>query len=185
MTDPRPDARAQAGVIRDSRDDDLPSVHALYAHHVRHGTASVELEPPTPAELARRRAAVLADRHPWLVAEDEGGRVLGYAYAGAFRPRPAYRHTVEDSIYLAPDAIGRGIGKDLLRALLVRCEAQGARQMVAVIGDSANAASIALHAACGFRMAGLVRSAGWKFGRWLDVVMMQRELGPGDRGPPG
>jgi L-amino acid N-acyltransferase YncA len=184
MTDVLIPSRVQACVVRDSREDDLPSVHALYAHHVRHGTASFELEPPTPAELARRRAAVLADCYPWLVAEGEDGRVLGYAYASPFRPRPAYRHTAEDSIYVAPGAIGTGVGKRLLLALLDRCEARGCRQMVAVIGDSANAASIALHAACGFRMAGLVRSAGWKFGRWLDMVMMQRELGEGDRGPP-
>jgi len=169
--------------IRDSRDTDLQAIQAIYAHHVRHGTASFELEPPDLDEFRRRRAEVLRGGFPYLVAESADG-VLGYAYASPFRTRPAYRFTVEDSIYVDRDAIGRGVGRALLAGLIVRCEAGGWRQMVAVIGDSANVASIGLHAACGFRFAGVMRASGWKFGRWLDTVLMQRELGEGFAGPP-
>lgn len=164
--------------LRPGADADLGAITAIYAHHVRHGTSTFELEAPDAAEMARRRAEVLGRGLPWLVAEADG-RVLGYAYAGPFRPRPAYRFSVEDSIYLAPDAGGRGIGRLLLAELVARCEAAGARQMLAVIGDAANTASIGVHRALGFEPAGVLKAAGWKFGRWLDVVLMQRALGSG------
>jgi L-amino acid N-acyltransferase YncA len=172
-----------APTLRDSRDDDVPAIQAIYAHHVRHGTGSFELEPPTVDEMRGRRADVLKNGFPWLVAEADG-RVLGYAYANFFRMRPAYRFTVENSIYIAHDARGRGIGRALLGELVARCERAGCRQMLAIIGDSANTGSIALHAGGGFRFAGTMRSSGWKFDRWLDTVIMQRDLGPGDREPP-
>ena len=165
-------------LIRTSRDADVPAITAIYSVAVRTGTASFELEPPDETEIARRRAAVMGANLPWLSAERDG-RVLGYAYAGPFRPRPAYRFAVENSIYVDAAAQGQGIGVLLLAELIARCEAWGARQMVAVIGDSANAPSIALHAKLGFRHAGRVEQVGWKFGRWLDVVFMQRVLGHG------
>lgn len=168
----------QALLIRPSAESDVAAITTIYAQAVRTGTASFELEPPDDAEMARRRAAVLNSGLPWLVAE-RGGTVLGYAYAGPFRPRPAYRFCVENSIYVDAGARGRGIGALLLAELVARCEARGARQMVAVIGDSANKGSIAVHAALGFRHAGQVAQVGWKFGRWLDVVFMQRALGAG------
>lgn len=149
---------------------------------MRTGTASFELEPPDITEIARRRHAVLASGLPWLTAE-RAGRVVGYAYAGPFRPRPAYRFCVENSIYVDAAARGQGVGALLLAELIARCEAWGARQMVAVIGDSANAGSIGVHRAAGFRHAGCVEQVGWKFGRWLDVVFMQRALGPGGSAP--
>jgi L-amino acid N-acyltransferase YncA len=170
-------------VIRDSRHEDLARIQAIYAHHVQQGTGSFELEAPSLQEMDARRADVLANGFPWLVAEIDG-TVAGYAYANFFRTRPAYRFTVEDSIYIDPQAIGKGIGRRLLDALLARCEAAGCRQMIAVIGDSANVASIALHAAGGFRFAGTMRATGWKFNRWLDTVIMQRELGDCDRRAP-
>jgi phosphinothricin acetyltransferase len=170
-------------LIRDSRDDDLPEIQAVYAHHVLHGTGTFELEPPSVEDMRARRADVLKNGFPWLVAES-GGRLLGYAYANWFRTRPAYRFTVEDSIYVAHDARGRGIGRALLETLAARCESAGCRQLLAIIGDSANTGSIALHARCGFRAAGTMRATGWKHGRWLDTVIMQRELGASDREPP-
>ena len=170
-------------ILRDSRDSDLPALQAIYAHHVRTGTGSFELDPPSVTVMGERRADVLANGFPYLVAEHEGA-VVGYAYANFFRTRPAYRFTVENSIYIEAGQRGRGIGKTLLRALIERCEAQGIRQMLAVIGDSANTGSIALHASCGFRFAGTLRASGWKFDRWLDTVLMQRELGQADRTPP-
>lgn len=163
-------------LVRPSTSADVAAIHDIYAHAVRHGTGTFELEVPAADEMARRRADVLARGLPWLVAEQDGA-VLGYAYAGAFRPRPAYRFSVEDSIYLRPDVQGQGIGRLLLAELLTRCQAAGARQMLAVIGDSANHGSTALHAALGFEHCGLLRAVGWKFGRWLDVVLMQRPLG--------
>lgn len=164
--------------LRDSREDDLPALAAIYGHHVLHGTGTFELDAPDAAEMARRRAEVLGRGLPWLVAERDG-RVLGYAYANYFRPRMAYRFCLEDSIYLAPEAQGQGLGSLLLAELIARCEALGARQMVAVIGDSANAASIGVHQRAGFEPMGVMKAAGWKFERWLDVVFMQRELGLG------
>lgn len=167
-------------LIRPSAPTDLPAITAIYADNVLHGTASFELEPPDLAELTRRRDDVLGKGLPWLVAED-GGQLLGYAYANHFRPRRAYRFCLEDSIYLHRDARGRGVGRLLLAELLTRCESRGTRQMMAVIGDSANAASIGVHAALGFEHAGVLKSVGWKFDRWRDVVLMQKTLGAGDR----
>jgi len=162
---------------------DLGAVRDIYAHAVTQGTATFELEVPDVAELARRHGDVLAKGLPWLVAE-QGAQVLGYAYATAFRPRPAYRFSVEDSIYLHPAAQGRGVGRMLLAELVARCQAADARQMLAVIGDSANQASIGLHRALGFEPSGTLQSVGWKFGRWLDVVLMQRPLRAGAGTPP-
>ena len=155
----------------------------IYAHHVLHGTASFEVDPPDLAEMKRRRAAVLDIGLPHLVAEREG-RVMGYAYAGNWRPRPAYKFSVEDSVYIDKDAVGQGVGKALLPALIEQCTALGKRQMVAVIGDSAQTPSIRLHASCGFEMVGTLKNIGFKFGRWLDRVLMQRELGKGSVEPP-
>lgn len=170
-------------LIRPSSEDDVGALHAIYAHNVLTGTATFELEPPDVDEMGRRRAAVLAQGLPYLVAEI-GGEVVGYAYASPFRPRPGYRFTVEDSVYVAPGQQGRGVGKTLLGALIVECERLGKRRMLAVIGDSANAASIGMHRACGFEDAGLLPGTGWKFGRWLDVVLMQRVLGDGTETAP-
>jgi L-amino acid N-acyltransferase YncA len=170
-------------LIRPSAEPDVPAVTAIYAEAVLHGSATFELEPPDEAEMARRRDDVLSKNLPWLVAE-RGGRILGYAYAAPFRPRPAYRFCLEDSIYLDPACHGQGVGRLLLAELLAQCEERGARQMLAVIGDSANAASIGVHRACGFDDAGILHAAGWKFGRWVDVVLMQRSLGEGRSTPP-
>jgi L-amino acid N-acyltransferase YncA len=163
---------------RDALEADLASVTGIYAHHVLHGTGSFEIEPPDEAEMRRRYAAVTQAGWPYLVAEVDG-RVVGYAYANQFRPRPAYRYCVEDSVYVSPGVQRSGAGRALVGALIQRCEAIGARQMIAVIGDSANAASIGLHAALGFEVVGVLRSTGWKFDRWLDTVYMQRPLGKG------
>lgn len=165
-------------LIRPSTAADLPAITAIYAHHVDHGTGTFELEAPSQADMALRRDDVLAKGLPWLVAES-AGQVLGYAYANHFRPRRAYRFCLENSIYLHPQAQGRGVGRLLLAELLARCEAAGARQMLAVIGDSANGGSIGVHRALGFAHNGVLHAAGWKFGRWLDVVLMQRALGQG------
>lgn len=169
-------------ILRNSLDADLPAITAIYRHAVLHGTGTFELDPPDEAEMGRRRAEVLGRQLPWLVAERDGV-VLGYAYANYFRPRMAYRFCLEDSIYLAPEAQGAGVGSLLLAELIARCEAAGARQMVAVIGDSANAGSIGVHRRLGFRDMGVMQAAGWKFERWLDVVFMQRELGLGAGAP--
>jgi len=169
-------------LIRPCVPDDLPEVRDIYADAVRHGLASFEVTPPDLAEMTRRWQTLDAGGYPYLVAEG-GGALLGYAYAGPYRPRPAYRGTVENSVYVAPEAKGRGVGRQLLAALIVVAEAEGFRQMIAVIGDSGNAASIGLHRALGFRDAGVFRSVGWKHGRWLDSVLMQRPLGPGDTTP--
>jgi L-amino acid N-acyltransferase YncA len=170
-------------LIRDSCPSDVPAICAIYGHSVRHGVASFELDPPDEAEIARRREAIPAAGYPHIVAEDSG-KIIGYSYAGPYRPRPAYRFTVENSVYVAPDQQGKGVGRALLTALIARCEAAGFRLMVAVIGDSANRPSIALHAAFGFQHAGLLPSVGWKHGRWLDSVLMVRPLGPGANAPP-
>lgn len=169
-------------LIRSASTADLPAITAIYAHHVAQGTGSFELEPPSLAEMQARFAAITAAGFPYLVAEAEG-EVLGYAYANHFRTRPAYRFTVEDSIYVAPAALGRGVGRALLEALIAACTAAGKRQMLAVIGDAANAGSIALHRACGFTDAGRFRDVGWKFGQWRDIVLMQRALGDGAEAP--
>lgn len=169
--------------IRPSRDDDLPVITAIYAHHVLHGTGTFEVTPPSQAEMASRRADVLSKGLPWLVVED-GGQVLGFAYCNWFRPRPAYRFSAEDSIYLHPDAVGRGLGRALLQAVADVAERAGVRKLIAVIGDSANAGSIGLHTALGFTRAGVVTACGWKFGRWLDIVLMEKTLGAGASTPP-
>jgi phosphinothricin acetyltransferase len=164
--------------IRPATPADIPTITRIYAHAVCEGTASFELDPPDEAEMARRMASLLDGGFPYIAAES-GGAVLGYAYAGPYRLRPAYRFTVEDSIYLAPEAQRRGIGRLLLSNLIRRSEACGHRQMIAVIGDSANTASIELHRAAGFAMVGTFADVGLKFGRWLDSVLMQRAIGPG------
>jgi len=170
-------------LLRDSTSADIPACAAIYREAVRNGTGTFELDEPDDAEMGRRRDAILAQGLPWLVAE-RGGRVLGYAYANQFRPRRAYRFCVEDSIYLDPAARGQGVGKLLLAELIARCERLGIRQMLAVIGDADNAGSISVHRSCGFEPSGVFKAAGWKFERWLDVVMMQRRLGTGADATP-
>ena len=166
-------------LLRPSVSGDLQAMAAIYAHHVLRGTASFELEAPSLHEFARRHAEVRDQSLPWIVAEQHG-KLMGYAYAGHFRARPAYRFTLEDSIYLDNDARGRGIGRLLLAELIARCEGIGARQLLAVIGDAAaNTASIGLHRSLGFEDTGLLASVGWKFGAWRDVKLMQRALGSG------
>jgi L-amino acid N-acyltransferase YncA len=174
---------ASAAGVRDSRDGDMEAVRAIYAHHVRNGLGSFEEEAPDLGELTRRRADVLARGLPHLVAEADGV-VAGFAYAAPYRPRSAYRFTVEDSVYVAPAALRRGLGRALLAELVVRCAALGYRQMVAVIGDSDNAGSVGVHRALGFAEAGRLPAVGFKFERWVDIVLMQRALGPGDASLP-
>ena len=169
--------------IRPVRTEDLAAITAIYAASVLTGTASFELDPPDETEMRRRHDALIAGGHPYLVAE-ANGRILGYAYAGPYRARPAYRHTVEDSIYLHADAQRRGVGRLLLARLIDSATEAGFRQMVGVIGDSSHQASIRLHAAAGFRLVGVFENVGWKHGRWLDSVLMQRALGPGSDEPP-
>ena len=164
-------------VVRDSRAGDMAEVQIIYAHHVLHGAASFEEEPPSLAEMQRRRAEVLGRGLPYLVAEI-GGRVAGYSYASPYRARPAYRFTIENSVYVDPARPRAGIGRALLEALVMRCRQGDCKQMIAVIGDSANAASIGLHAALGFRHVGTLHAVGFKFGRWIDSVLMQRALTP-------
>jgi L-amino acid N-acyltransferase YncA len=170
-------------LIRPSRDDDLDAITRIYGHHVLHGTGTFETTPPTLAEMSARRADVLAKGLPWLVAED-AGEVLGFAYGNWFKPRPAYRFSVEDSIYMDPAAHRKGLGRALLAELLAALERTGTRKVMAVIGDSANAGSIGVHKALGFEPVGVVQSCGWKFDRWLDIVLMQKTLGAGDRTAP-
>ncbi|WP_407310523.1 GNAT family N-acetyltransferase [Pseudomonas sp. nanlin1] len=162
-------------LVRDAHDDDLPSVQAIYAHHVLYGSASFELEPPTVAEMQRRRGEIINNSLPYLVAE-RAGVVLGYAYATLYRPRPAYRFTVEDSVYVRDGLGGQGIGQALLAAVIERCSEQGRQQMIAIIGNSENSASIRLHERLGFKRVGVFESVGFKHGRWLDTVLMQRAL---------
>lgn len=169
--------------VRDANEADMPAMEALYAHHVLHGFATFEEIPPDAAELNARREAVLAAGLPWLVAEFEG-RILGYAYATPYRARPAYRHTIEDSVYVAQGYDRRGIGSALLGELIARCERGPSRQMLAIIGNSGNEGSIALHRRFGFEVAGTLRSVGFKLGKWVDTVLMQRSLGQGDRTLP-
>ncbi len=162
---------------------DLAAITRIYEHAVRHGTASFEIEPPDEKEMTRRYEALRAGNYPYLVAEI-GGAIAGYAYAGPYRARPAYHWSLEDSIYIAPQSQRRGIGRGLLARLIADAEAGGFRQMIAVIGDSANAGSIELHHALGFRMVGTFDNVGFKFGRWLDSVLMQRALGKGAETAP-
>jgi L-amino acid N-acyltransferase YncA len=170
--------------IRPAAHGDIPEISAIYAEAVLTGTATFEIEAPGEAEMARRMSALLEGGYPYFVAE-EAGVVLGYGYAGRYRERIAYRNTVEDSIYLAADARGRGIGGALLAALIDRCDGSGFRQMIAVIGDSGHAASIRLHMSAGFVLVGTFKDVGYKHGRWLDTVLMQRTLGLGSSAPPG
>ena len=165
-------------LIRSSTAADVAAITTIYGWNVLNGTGTFELDAPDQAEMARRRDDVLGKGLPWLVAERDGA-VLGYAYANHFRPRRAYRFCLEDSVYLAGDATGGGLGRLLLAELMARCEALGARQMLAVIGDSHNLGSVGVHRALGFESVGVMKSAGWKFDRWLDVVIMQKALGQG------
>jgi L-amino acid N-acyltransferase YncA len=171
--------------IRPALPADIPAITAIYAHAVTHGTASWELTPPDEAEMQRRLDAVLSGGYPYLVAERDSA-LLGYAYAGPYRPRPAYRSTVENSIYIAPGAQGSGVGAALLAALIDACTTRGFRQMVAVIGDGTGASvgSRRLHERAGFRLIGVAEKVGYKHGRWLDQMLMQKELGEADRTPP-
>jgi phosphinothricin acetyltransferase len=169
--------------IRDSHDGDIPAIQAIYAHWVAHSTGTFDEVAPSLAEMAERRQSVLAKGLPFLVADDDG-EIMGYAYAGPFRPRSAYRYTLEDSIYVAPFVQHRGVGRLLLSALIERCTALGYQQMIAVIGDSANQGSIGLHRKLGFRQEGVLRGVGLKFGRWVDVVIMHRPLQPEGSPPP-
>jgi len=171
-------AGTSAVSIRPATSADIPAITRIYAHAVKYGTASFELEPPDETEMARRQRTLLDGGYPYLVAEIDGA-LVGYAYAGPYRPRPAYRFSVEDSIYVDPKAQRRGVGRVLLEQLIEECERRGFRQMIAVIGDSAQAPSIELHRALGFRMIGTIENVGYKFGRWLDSVNMQRALGAG------
>lgn len=173
--------------VRDARDEDVPAMAAIYSQHVLHGLATFEVEPPDEAEMGRRLHDLTGHGFPWLVAETASEPlrgVVGYAYVGPYRARIAWRHTVEDSIYIHPDATGRGMGRLLLARLIEASAARGHRQMIAVIGDSANTASIAVHAACGFEPVGVLRDVGVKFGRWVDSVLMQRALGEGSTTVP-
>ncbi|MDB5886381.1 MAG: GCN5-related N-acetyltransferase [Polaromonas sp.] len=170
-------------LIRSSRDEDVPAITAIYAHHVLHGTGTFETEPPSAADMAARRADVLSKGLPYLVAEQDG-QILGFAYGNWFKPRPAYRYSVEDSVYLAPGRDRRGLGRALLAELLARCEAAGIRKVMAIIGDSANAGSVGVHRAVGFTHVGTIEACGWKFGAWRDIVIMQKTLGAGSLSPP-
>ena len=170
-------------LVRPSTHSDVAAVTSIYVWHVQHGTGTFEIDPPDEAEMGRRRADVLAKGLPWLVLEQDG-TVVGYASANQFRPRPGYRFCLEDSVYLANGFAGRGHGRLLLTELVARCEASGARQMLAVIGDSANAGSVGVHRALGFSQVGVLKSCGWKFGKWLDVVLMEKALGAGDTTAP-
>jgi L-amino acid N-acyltransferase YncA len=168
-----------AALVRPCEDDDMDAITEIYRHAVLTGTATFEIEPPDVAEMRSRRGALLKGGYPYIVAEADG-EILGYAYAGTYRARPAYRSTTENSVYVREGSHGRGLGRALLAATIEQAAAAGFRQMIAIIGDSANAASIGLHAALGFEHVGVLRSVGWKHGRWLDTVLMQRALGPGD-----
>jgi L-amino acid N-acyltransferase YncA len=172
--------RRKAALIRDCGDADMPAVQAIYAHHVRTGLASFEEEPPSLEEMQRRRSEVLKLGLPYLVAEVEGV-VQGYAYATPYRTRSAYRFTIENSVYIASEMARRGIGRALVERLIARCEVEPWRQMIAIIGSSDNRASVALHRALGFHMVGTLQGVGFKHGRWVDTVLMQRELGSGSK----
>jgi phosphinothricin acetyltransferase len=171
-------------LLREATAADLAAITAIYAHHVLHGTGTFEETPPAESEMAARMDKVRAAGCPWLVAEDPAGLVIGFGYFAPFRERSAYRFTVEDSVYVRDDIRGQGVGKALVAELIARAEAKGLRQMIAVIGDSENVGSIGLHISLGFRQAGVLRAAGMKFGRWVDVVTMQRALGEGEKTLP-
>jgi L-amino acid N-acyltransferase YncA len=170
-------------IIRPSLDADLPDITAIYAHHVLTGTGTFEVDPPSLDDMHGRRADVLAKGLPWLVAVQDD-KVVGYAYCNWFKPRPAYRYSAEDSIYLSPEAAGKGIGRTLLAELMAQAQRVGVRKLIAVIGDSANAGSIAVHTSAGFQSVGVLKSCGWKFDKWLDVVMMDKALGEADSTAP-
>jgi phosphinothricin acetyltransferase len=170
--------------IRPSLDSDVGAITAIYAHHVLHGTGTFETTPPTEQEMTSRRADVLSKGLPYLVVEDAAGGVIGFAYCNWFKPRPAYRYSAEDSIYLAPQAHGQGVGRLLLQELMAQAERAGVRKLIAVIGDSANQGSVGVHKACGFQHVGVLANCGWKFDRWLDVVLMDRALGMGSSSAP-
>lgn len=170
-------------IIRASTDADMPAITAIYSHHVLTGTGTFEIDPPTLAEMTARRADVLGKGLPYLVVA-EGADVLGYAYCNWFKPRPAYRFSAEDSIYMAPQAAGKGLGRALLAELMRQAETAGVRKLLAVIGDSGNAGSIGVHRTAGFQPVGILKSTGWKFGRWLDVVLMDCAIGMGDSSAP-
>ena len=169
--------------IRPCRHEDVPAITAIYGHHVLHSTGTFETEPPSQADMNARHTDVLGKGLPYLVAEVEG-QVVGFAYCNWFKPRPAYRFSAEDSIYVAPGTHRQGLGHALLTELCQQAERAGVRKMLAVIGDSANAGSIGLHSALGFTHAGVLKSCGWKFNRWLDVVLMEKVLGAGDTTAP-
>ena len=171
--------------VRDAGLGDLPAITAIYAHHVLTGTGTFEEDPPPEPEMAARMARVQGQGCAWLVAEDEDGQILGYGYFSQYRDRSAYRYTAEDSVYVRNDIRGQGVGKALVAELIARAEARGFRQMIAVIGDSENVGSIGLHLSLGFRQVGVLKAAGMKFGRWVDVVQMQRPLGEGEKTLPG
>ncbi|HEX7885127.1 MAG TPA: GNAT family N-acetyltransferase [Phenylobacterium sp.] len=170
-------------ILRAARADDAQALAAIYGHHVLHGFGTFETEPPDPSWMDGRRREIQAHGLPYVVAERDG-RVLGYAYASPFRPRPGYRFTAEDSVYVAPDAVGQGVGRRVLSSVIDACAAFGLRQLVAVIGDSGNAASVGLHRSLGFTDAGVGRSVGFKHGRWVDIVWMQKALNGGDETVP-
>ncbi len=169
--------------IRPATKEDISAIAAIYAEAVENGTGSFELVPPTEAEMATRFDAIVGAGYPWLVAENNG-TIVGFTYAGPYRDRPAYEHTVQDAVYLAPSARGQGVGRALLAALIDETERRGFRQMIGIVGDSANRASIQLHASLGFMPIGVLHDVGWKHGRWLDTVMMQLSLGKGALDPP-
>jgi L-amino acid N-acyltransferase YncA len=169
--------------VRDATANDVPALHAIYAHHVLHGFGTFDEVPPDVAAMTEKWRGVADLGLPWLVAED-GGAVVGFAYASPFRPRTGYRYSLEDSVYIREDLRGRGIGLALLSQIVSRCEALAARQLIAVIGDSKNAGSIGLHRKCGFEHAGTLKAVGYKLGRWVDIVFMQRPLNGGDSSPP-
>jgi len=170
-------------LIRPSREGDIGAITAIYTHHVLHGTGTFEIDAPSATEMATRHADVLSKGLPYLVAEIDG-QVMGFAYCNWFKPRPAYRFSAEDSIYLAPQAQGAGLGRALLAELMSQGRKVGLRKLIAVIGDSGNAGSVGLHRSVGFTDVGVLKSCGWKFDRWLDVVMMECALGQGDATAP-
>lgn len=170
-------------LIRPSTEQDVVAITAIYRDHVLHGTGTFEIEPPTAADMSARRADVLAKGLPYLVVED-AGQVLGFAYCNWFKPRPAYRFSAEDSIYMSTTAHRQGLGRALLAELSARAERAGVRKLIAVIGDSANTASVGLHQALGFSQVGTIAACGWKFDRWLDIVLMEKPLGLAHTRPP-